>query len=713
MKKMYTLNNQYNNAKSLPLFSNHRNSVNMKRRIAILFLGLTIIAASCKKGFDSTTTTPTTPVTTDSTIAPDGFTFATQKSIAVNIKMLSNDDKGLQNVPLNIYSTSPAGDTNLVFTAMSDATGTVAANIAVPSYADTLILDPAYLGLMRNAKAYISGGTVNATIGGSTGYAGNIVESNFVTASIHPATSSFGAASTQYLYMGTYDNSGRPVSYLEPKGDVISASLLSYLNYSLPEQVDVRKLHPQYITGGAQSDIVITKTSDVWITFVSEGAGYLNAIGYYTYPTGSAPKTTTDIATVKYVFPNASLPGSGGNLRSGDKVKLGRFDAGTTIGLVIFANAWNGKNDNNDATKFYTDANLNPEANDNLKRHTVLLQDPTSNTFVIGFEDINREYSNCDQDFNDVMVYATSNPVDAISVNGVQQVDVPKDSDGDGVTDLYDKFPNDPLRAYVNYYPSQTGYASLAFEDLWPATGDYDMNDMVIGYRYTFVSNAQNKVVEFYGDYGISAVGASFVSGFGVQLPFSPNLISIVTGQKLTAGYIKTNGTGTEAGQSQAVIIPFDNYQSLIKRPGGYYINTQTGAPVIKGDTSHIYVKFVTPISSSTLGTAPFNPFLISNGRRSYEVHMAGYKPTDLADTKLFGTLQDNTNASKGIYYVTKKNWPWAINFPQAFDYPSEGSAINKAYYKFLDWAKSGGTQYSDWYTNQSWYRNSSYIYHP
>jgi LruC domain-containing protein len=684
----------------------------MKRQIALLSVCTALFILSCKKGIDNTGGT-TPPVPTDSTIAPDGFTFATQKTVSVNVKLLSNKDKGLPGVPVNIYSTSPTGDTTLVYSTLSDANGSVAADVAVPSYADTLLIDPAYLGLIRNAKAYLTGNTLTATIGGSTGYSGNIVESNFVTAGVHPSASSFGAGSTQYLYMGTYDNSGRPLNYMESDDDEIDGKLLSYLNYSLPEQVDVRKLHPQYIASGAQSDIVITKTSDVWITFVSEGAGYLNAVGFYTYPTGSTPKTPADIATVKYIFPNASLPGSGGNLHSGDKVKLGRFNAGTTIGLVIFSNGWNGKTVNSGAEKFYTDAVLNPETNPDLQRHTVLLQDPTTNTFIIGFEDLNRQSGSCDHDFNDVMVYATSNPVEGISVNGVQKVDVPKDSDGDGVTDLYDKYPNDPARAYVTYYPSQTTFASIAFEDLWPATGDYDMNDMVIGYRYTFVSNAQNKIVEFYGDYGINAVGASFVSGFGVQLPFSPNLISKVTGQKLIGGYIKSNANGTEAGQKQAVIIPFDNYQALIKRPGGYYINSQTGAPVIKGDTAHVYALFTSPVSSSTVGTAPFNPFLISNGRRAYEIHLTGSKPTDLADTKLFGTLQDKTNIAKGIYYVTGKNWPWAINFTQAFSYPSEGNAVNKAYYKFLDWAKSGGNQYSDWYTNQSGYRNSAYIYHP
>jgi len=30
------------------------------------------------------------------------------------------------------------------------------------------------------------------------------------------------------------------------------------------------------------------------------------------------------------------------------------------------------------------------------------------------------------------------------------------------------------------YYPSQDHYGTAMFEDLWPKTGDYDLNDLVI-----------------------------------------------------------------------------------------------------------------------------------------------------------------------------------------------------------------------------------------
>ena len=60
------------------------------------------------------------------------------------------------------------------------------------------------------------------------------------------------------------------------------------------------------------------------------------------------------------------------------------------------------------------------------------------------------------------------------------------DTDEDGVSDLFDDYPNDPEKAFDNYSPAEGQFGTLAFEDLWPAKGDYDFNDIVIDYQYNF-----------------------------------------------------------------------------------------------------------------------------------------------------------------------------------------------------------------------------------
>lgn len=686
----------------------------MKRSLCWLSLIAALVATSCSKHVDQNANPDPIPVVTgDSSIAPLGFDFSTTKTVSLNIKIAANNDDAITGIPVRFYSGDPL-TTSPVFTGVTDETGSVIASVNLPGYIDTLTIDPQYVGLMRFAKTIITNNNITATIGGKNNHSDNIIESNMMMAErkVKLVNSTSGiTGNTVFSYMGLYNDSGVP-DYLEPTKDVISAQLLSFINASLPESKPLPVYHPSYLQNGNTTDLNITALADVWITFVSEGAGYLNTIGYYTYPTGSAPQHASDIDTIHYIYPNASLPNSGGNLQSGSKVKLGRFNPGTSIGFVLLANAWNGSGVNSSSAKYYSDPVLNPETTPSLQQHTVLLYDDVQKLFLIGFEDINRQNSACDNDFNDAVIYATSNVVTAISTSKIQLIDQPGDIDHDGITDKFDDYPTDPARAFNNYYPSATTYGTLAFEDLWPTTGDYDMNDLVVNYRYKYVTNGTGKVVELFGDYSVKAAGASFLNGFGIQFPFSPGAVSQVTGQRLISNYITKSANGTEAAQSKAVIIPFDNYQALVTRPNGFEVNTQTAAPWTSSDTAHVYVGFTTPLTMASFGTAPFNPFIISNLRRGYEIHLPGSLPTDLANIKLFSTAQDYTHPSQNYYYKSQNAWPWALNFAESFDYSTEGSAINNSYNHFLQWAQSGGTQYKDWYKDLSGYRNSSKIYH-
>ena len=117
-----------------------------------------------------------------------------------------------------------------------------------------------------------------------------------------------------------------------------------------------------------------------------------------------------------------------------------------------------------------------------LQQHNVLLYDEQNSLFLVGFEDIRRDDIpfQCDQDFNDAILYFSSNPITAISTENVNPIDQPIDQDGDGVSDVYDEYPSDPLLAYNNYYPSENAYGTFSFEDNWPDLGDYDFNDLVL-----------------------------------------------------------------------------------------------------------------------------------------------------------------------------------------------------------------------------------------
>lgn len=283
--------------------------------------------------------------------------------------------------------------------------------------------------------------------------------------------------------------------------------------------------------------------------------------------------------------------------------------------------------------------------------------------------------------------------IDDLTAMPLEVAPVPdNDADDDGIIDFYDVYPTDPERAYNTFTPSEKGLGSTSFEDLWPGKGDYDFNDMVIQHHFTTVMNSQDKVVEVLAKITIHNVGASYVNGFGMQLPVSPAVIESVSGYNLTEDIVTLDGKGLETGQDKAVIIVFDNAQANLFQ------------------TLNLTIRFSEPQEATLVGTPPYNPFIFVNRDRGREVHLVNMNPTNKVNMAYFGQQDDRSNPAQGIYYRTQNNLPWAIDILDIFGIPKEGKSINKAYLKFNDWAESGGTLFPDWYKNLPSYRDESYL---
>ncbi|MEO0902242.1 MAG: LruC domain-containing protein, partial [Bacteroidota bacterium] len=145
---------------------------------------------------------------------------------------------------------------------------------------------------------------------------------------------------------------------------------------------------------------------------------------------------------------------------------------------------------------------------------------------------------------------------------------VDPDTDGDGITDSNDDFPEDADKAFEQFTPSKYGWGTVAFEDLWPFLGDYDFNDTTINYRFVAVLNSDNMAVQLDIYFEVSSDGAGFVNAFGIELEsIAPSLIESVTGTVLTEGYINVASNGVEQNQDRAVIILFDNHETMLGIP--------------------------------------------------------------------------------------------------------------------------------------------------
>nr|WP_255406165.1 LruC domain-containing protein [Flavobacterium sp. LM4] len=236
-----------------------------------------------------------------------------------------------------------------------------------------------------------------------------------------------------------------------------------------------------------------------------------------------------------------------------------------------------------------------------------------------------------------------------------------------------------PTKAFNNYYPSKNSVGSVAYEDLWPNKGDYDFNDLVVDYNFNQVTNADNKVVEVKAVLTVRANSAAMKNEFSLQFNTTSSNVKSVTGQNLSNDVFALNSKGTEVNQSKAVVPIFDDPFKGLNSSGS------NGAP----KTMKVKIEFITPVSVSNFGTAPYNPFLVIGGVRGKEIHLAGSAPTDLADKSKFGTADDDSNLAAQKYYISDENLPWAINIPLQFAYPLEKQDITKAYLKFNQWAES------------------------
>lgn len=673
-------------------------------------------AVACKKNNEAEVVKP------EEKMGADGFNYVTTKDVALNLRLLSNNNEPIVGAKINLYAPGRTELNQSLFTAVSDANGYVRSTVTIPSFLDTLLVDPAYIGLMRYAKAFISGNSINAVIGGATGSSGNIVPTSRIAGTymptIYPTNNFRSVSGTVYSYMGTYDSWGRP-NYLDPVADVITAGFLSRLNASLPEASDLPSRSPSFFHPNVNLNVHVTQTADVWITFVSEGAGFRNALGYFKYPTNNPPANAAAIDTVFYVFPNSSLVNSSGNLRSGDRVKIGRFNAGTSIGFVLVADGFNGTAVNSNNTKYYSTQSYNSitESNSSKRQHGVQLYDATEQLLVFGFEDLNRTNGSSDEDFNDLVFYTKANPVTAININNIPPVNVPTDTDGDGVPNNVDAFPTNPALAYVYHYPSATGFNTVGYEDLWPNRGDFDFNDMLVRQRFTFYANSQNNVVNFDGIVALGAAGANFRNAYAIELPVAASTISSVTGTRNSSGFFSIASNGTEiapAGSTDNAILPvFDNHNSILNDPSGnIFVNTLMDRDRFVSDTVRLAVRFSTPQPVASLAGSRFDPFLISNQRRGVEVHLPGFAPTSRADRSLLGTADDRSSVATNTWYRSAGNAPWALSFIDNFTYPREQANITQAYLNFSAWALSGGVSFADWYTNtSSSYRNTNLLY--
>jgi len=185
------------------------------------------------------------------------------------------------------------------------------------------------------------------------------------------------------------------------------ANIVDSLRVIVPESRNQFLKHPELFADATQKNIVLTKESNVYVTFVNSVTSAKNSLCWYTY-TVSQPLTKSGDINGNLLFPNITKVYDGGVLEPGYTLQLGaeKFPVGTIIGFFLVVNGW--KNGTIDYSKqtHYTNYNFNVGG---FQQH-VLFKNTYSQSIILGFEDGSIANNlNCDKDFNDVLFSVSDN----------------------------------------------------------------------------------------------------------------------------------------------------------------------------------------------------------------------------------------------------------------------------------------------------------------
>ena len=436
----------------------------------------------------------------------------------------------------------------------------------------------------------------------------------------------------------------------------------------------------------SEYDMYISQEGEIAINFLGGSTCWNSSLGYYVYRDGEKPASLAE-ANVVLVFPNTQ-DGFKTNAYNGEKTKGAftgdcvklkyypniasgsqegatyKFPAGYRIGFVLATNAWSNRIKGwgpNYRVRSATSSGLSVDSKGkqyNVPRTAVYkYTDKNKKDYImVSFED-----NTHDNNFSDVVFTLTTRAT-------------------------IDKIPDVDPKVEVSELKG-----IYAFEDLWPAKGDYDMNDVMTKSTYTKLTDSNNKIYEesytfkTYGNY------ATLTNGLAVRLD------GVSTTDKLEF-YVKAVGDE----DFSALETTYDATDRVVVLTND--VNTNKGAEykvkVIHAENS--------PVEKETIDAEPFIFRAEESGDAVawWEVHLTGYKPTSKMNFGYFNTGDDCSQPDKDIFYVRKGNYPFSFFLAGATDEDlkpmldpnNESIPIDKLYSGYSGWVTGNGTTNTDWY---------------
>jgi LruC domain-containing protein len=268
-----------------------------------------------------------------------------------------------------------------------------------------------------------------------------------------------------------------------------------------------------------------------------------------------------------------------------------------------------------------------------------------------------------------------------------------QDSDGDGAPDVQDAFPCDPAAAALAFAPAEGAVGLLLFEDQWPQRGDFDFNDVVLGYNYALQQDGAGRTVALRLTLHALALGGVFDNGLALHLPVPAAQVAAVT-RSVDGG--PAQALAVRPADQELVVVVSSDLRELFGGQAGQ-INAVTGGVTQVGGAIEVDVQLAAP-TALPAGQAPYDLFIFRAQDPSLEVHASAYPGTAAMQVGLLGTHADRS--TPGRWFVDPAGVPFVLAVPDLSAYPEEGVDIGLLYPDLLAFAASGGATHQDFYAS-------------
>lgn len=640
---------------------------------------------------------------------PDSFNWSSSKNLTTDISVVGIEGIPMSRVRVDIYDKDAYEGGKVLWSGFTNKNGRLEAPIKLPTSLTEVVVHAKVVGVGDNRiTASTRGNKITAHFSGEPG--SRIFKKNSATG--YEASFTASVFGDTLWHLGPYNALGVPAGMSSVP---VSQAYIDHLNLMLPENNNLPcdPVRKHFLDDLFCNQVTTSKDNgDVYVTFLTEGAGFKNALAYYSYPAGSPPAGPGSVGKVNIIFPNATHANN--NLQPGDRVHLGKFPKNTTIEWVLLGDMWDNVDQeveygNGKTYIYFGEDGFNADMGINepgcpdpaFNQHMISLTDTLNGEEIqiFSFEDL--RYPGGDFDFNDCIFYASGDIYQSCAPSNVLPGNSITDSDGDGIIDQLDDEPNNPnVACLINYQ------GTLMFEDLWPSQGDYDFNDLVTTYDITHAIHANGYVHEVRADYKIKAAGAGFNNGFGTVLSddIVKSDIASITGRNSIGTYPMDGDLQASGGD--VVMYNWDATKDLITNDiqAGQFFNTSPGGGQGSCVEEHILITMNdSAVNQWELGLPPYNPFIFARGVQDWEIHLADMPPSTLNDNSRFGTKQDDSNIGLNTYYKTvpATKLPWGLDIPANMsEWPLERVDILQAFPQFGVWASTSGASNTTWYLN-------------